>query len=244
MIVVLRSWIYGFDNDGADHDKTVSQVTEKAQKVGMRFNPTKCQFRKSEVKFFGMMLTRQGVVPDPAKIEALKRFLELKSENLLQSFLGIVNYLSRFDPKIMDLTHNLRGLLKKDNEFIWTSTHTSNFKCIIEVLCSEGKLLHYYRPDLELFLETDASGVAIGMALLQSDNNERESLYPTAYGSKTLTEAETRYANIECKLLGVVEALEKFHYFTFGRPVTVLTDHKPLITISKKTWVSTPPRLH
>ena len=47
----------------------------------------------------------------------------------------------------------------------------------------------------------------------------------------------------ECKLLGVVGGLEKFNYFTFGRPVTVLTDHKPLITISKKSLVSVPPRL-
>ena len=102
---------------------------------------------------------------------------------------------------------------------------------------------HYYRPDLDLFLETDASGVAIGMALLQSEKNERESLYPIAYGSKTLTEAETRYANIECELLGVVGALEKFKYFTFGRPATVLTEHKPLIAISKKAVVNAPPKL-
>ena len=58
--------IYGFDNDGTDHDKTVRQVIKKAQEVGMHFNSTKCQFRKTEVKFFRMMLNRQGVVPDPA----------------------------------------------------------------------------------------------------------------------------------------------------------------------------------
>ena len=61
--------------------------------------------------------------------------------------------------------------------------------------------------------------------------------------AKTLTDAETRYANIEHELLGVVGGLEKFNYFTFGRPVTVLTDHKPLIAISKKSLVSAPPRL-
>ena len=104
-------------------------------------------------------------------------------------------------------------------------------------------MLRYYRPDLDLYLETDASGVAIGMALLQSDENDRNSLYPIAYGSKTLTDAETRYAKIECELLGVVGGLEKFNYFTFGRPVTVLTNHKPLIAISKKSLVSAPPRL-
>ena len=45
------------------------------------------------------------------------------------------------------------------------------------------------------------------------------------------------------ELLGVVGGLEKFHYFTFGRKVMILTDHKPLITISKKALVNTPPRL-
>ena len=49
--------------------------------------------------------------------------------------------------------------------------------------------------------------------------------------------------NIERELLGVVGALEKFHYFTFGHPVTVLTDHKPLIAIVKKALINTPPRL-
>ena len=110
-------------------------------------------------------------------------------------------------------------------------------------MCNSPKLLRYYGPDLDLYLETDASGVSIGMALLQSDENDRNFLYPIAYGSKTLTSAETRYANIEHKLLGMVGGLEKFNYFTFGRPVTVLTDHKPLIAISKKSLVSAPPRL-
>ena len=43
--------------------------------------------------------------------------------------------------------------------------------------------------------------------------------------------------------LGVVGGLEKFNYFTFGRPVVILTDHKLLIAISKKSLVSAPPRL-
>ena len=44
--------IYGFNVDGSDHDRTVRKVLEKAKSVGMRFNPSKCQFRKTEVKFF------------------------------------------------------------------------------------------------------------------------------------------------------------------------------------------------
>ena len=70
----------------------------------------------------------------------------------------MVNYLSRFDPNIANLTHNLRELLKKGSEPKWTDVHTLDFKKIIEMLCKEGNILKYYKPDLDLFLETDASG--------------------------------------------------------------------------------------
>ena len=105
--------MYGYKEDSSDHDSTVRKVLDKANSIGMQFNPTKCQFREKQVKFFGMILTRDGVLPDPSKIEALKRLPEPRDEKLLQSFLGMVNYLSRFNPNIANMTHNLRALLKK-----------------------------------------------------------------------------------------------------------------------------------
>ena len=72
------------------------------------------------MKFFGLILLRQGVLPDPAKIEALRKLPEPRDEKLLQSFLGMVNCLSRFNPNIASLTHNLRELLKKGSEPRWT----------------------------------------------------------------------------------------------------------------------------
>ena len=56
--------IFGFRDYGKDHDVTVRQVLDKAKAVGMRFNPSKCQFRKTSVKFFGLVLSRNGVSPD------------------------------------------------------------------------------------------------------------------------------------------------------------------------------------
>ena len=65
--------MYGFnEEDSSDHDNTVRQVLDKARSVGMQFNPNKCQFKRKQVKFFSLILIRDGVVPDPSKIEALK----------------------------------------------------------------------------------------------------------------------------------------------------------------------------
>ena len=94
----------------------------------MRFNPSKSQFRKSEMKFFRLVLTKEGVIPDPAKIDALRNLPEPRDGKLLQSFLGIINYLSRFDPHIANLAHNLRLFLKKDSDLTWTDVHSLDLK--------------------------------------------------------------------------------------------------------------------
>ena len=63
------------------------------------------------------------------------------------------------------------------------------------------------------------------------------------FASKLLTETESRYSNIEREMLAVLFGLEKFHYYAYGRPVVVESDHKPLEAIFKKHPSSAPPRI-
>ena len=58
-----------------------------------------------------------------------------------------------------------------------------------------------------------------------------------------LTEAETRYPQIEKELLAVVFAFSRFHQYVYGTAVTVESDHKPLEAIVKKQLSAAPPRL-
>ena len=77
------------------------------------------------------MLSAEGVKQDPRKIDAIKNLPEPRTEALLQSFLGIVNYLSRFSLNIAKMTCNLRALLK-NTEFLWLPQHSVNFKGIVQ----------------------------------------------------------------------------------------------------------------
>ena len=76
----------------------------------------------------------------------------------------------------------------------------------------------------------------LGAVLLQDGK-------PVIYASRTLTETEQRYSNIERELLGVVFALERFHHYVYGYTATVQTDHKPLVSVWKKSIVCNSPRL-
>ncbi|GFO37708.1 retrovirus-related pol polyprotein from transposon 297-like protein [Plakobranchus ocellatus] len=76
----------------------------------------------------------------------------------------------------------------------------------------------------------------LGAVLLQNDA-------PVAFASKSLTETEKRYANIERDLLAVVFGCERFHTYIYGKPVIIKSDHKPLQNIHQKHIAHAPPRL-
>ena len=58
-----------------------------------------------------------------------------------------------------------------------------------------------------------------------------------------MTSAEQNYAQIEKELLAVVFACEPFHQYTYGRDITVQSDHKPVEAITNKPLACAPPRL-
>ena len=90
-------------------------------------------------------------------------------------------------------------------------------------------------------MSTDASKDGIGGVLLQA---EGEHWRPVAYASRTMTETECRYAQIEKECLGLVFGLEKFHSYIYGLPTfTVETDHRPLVAIIKKNLNDMSPRI-
>ena len=63
------------------------------------------------------------------------------------------------------------------------------------------------------------------------------------YASRALTQTEQRYSQIEKELLAQVFGLENNHQYVYGRKVVLFTDHKPLVSISRKPLASVPKRL-
>ena len=96
--------------------------------------------------------------------------------------------------------------------------------------------LHYFDPKKPVVLQVDASQVGLEAALLQDSK-------VNTYASKSLTPAETRYANIECEMLAVVFGCLKFHHYLYGRSFLCNSDHQPLENIHLKHLNDAPPRL-
>ncbi|GFY13725.1 retrovirus-related Pol polyprotein from transposon opus [Trichonephila clavipes] len=100
----------------------------------------------------------------------------------------------------------------------------------------KSSCLKYFNGNTAVTVSVDASKNGLGAVLLQEGQ-------PVAYGSESLTQTQQHYAQIEKELMAVIYGLEHFNYYTYGRIVTVQTDHKPILGLSKKSYNTISPRL-
>ena len=85
----------------------------------------------------------------------------------------------------------------------------------------------YFSPYKETKILVDASPVGNAGILVQDDQ-------PIVYGSRALSDVESRYSQTEREALAVVWACEHFDIYVRGSSFTVVTDHKPLVHIWSK----------
>jgi hypothetical protein len=129
----------------------------------------------------------------------------------------------------------LRQLLKTDAAFEWTNEHETAMQAIQNKLLQD-RFLVIFDPALPMSIATEASGTGLGAVLLQNGR-------PVSYAARSLTKAEVNYFIIEKESLAVVFALKRFHYYTLGRTIEILTDHQLLLGAARNALVRDNPRL-
>ena len=218
-----------------EHDKNLELFLQRCRENNVVLNKDKLVLRTDSITFMGHIVTKDGLKSDPEKIQAIRDFPVPTKVDELRRFLGLVNYMSKFLPNATDVLHPLHNLLKKDVTWTWSESQSNSFQSIKDMIVN-SPMLYIYDPSKELILENDASEYGLGSALMQEGR-------PVAFSSRALSNAEKNYAQIEKEMLAIVNGLTKFHHFTFGRFVRVLSDHKPLVSIVKKPLFRAPKRL-
>ena len=218
-----------------NHDERLHNAMEHTRKANVCLNFKKLEIKKPAVKFFGNVYSAEGVRADPDKIKAITALRPPENKTEVKSFLGMVNYLQKFVPRLSEHTKRLRDLEGKGVHFTWSAEHQASFESIKSLL-SEDMVLAYYDRKKPVTLQTDYSENGIGVALVQDGR-------PVQFASKSLVNCEKEYAPIEGEMLGVVYGIKKFHNYLYGRKFTVECDHKPLHHIHKKNLSLAPPRL-
>ena len=218
-----------------EHDMRLHQVMERTRQANIGLNYDKISVKQPSVKFFGNIYSAKGINADPDKIAAITALRHPESREELRTFLGMVNYLQQFIPKLSEATEPLRAMDRDGVVFKWDATYQVVFDEIKSLVAKDISLAYYDRTK-PVTLQTDYSKKGLGAVLVQEGR-------PVRYASKAVTVPEANFAPIEGEMLAVFYGIMKFHHYLYGRGFTVNSDHKPLHHIHKKNLSLAPPRL-
>ena len=92
--------VVGYKPDHNDHDQAFTSLLQTAQKFNVKLNVDKLQYKQNEVYFFGETYTTSGHKPARSKVSAITAMPSPTNKKQVQSFIGIINYLSEFLPRL------------------------------------------------------------------------------------------------------------------------------------------------
>lgn len=209
------------DGSYEDHLKQVETVLKRLSEYGFVVNVKKSFFAVSEIEYLGYWITREGIQPQPKKVEAIQRLTSPKTKRQLRRFLGMINYYRDMWKRRSHLIAPLTALVSKKATFTWTKSHENAFQDIKKVISRET-LLAYPDFNKEFHIHTDASDYQLGAVIMQGDR-------PLAFYSRKMNSAQRRYTTGEQELLSIVETLKEYRNILLGQKLIVHTDHQNLL---------------
>ena len=212
-------------------DKDVRRILSKLRDHNLKVKLKKCSFLKKELQFLGYIINKDGIKPDPEKLEAMRNIKRPSDKSSVRRFLGACSYYSKFIPKYANHARPLQKLTG-NVPFVWENSHEESFQYLKSYL-SSNDILIYPDPNKTYYLTVDASTVALAGTLGQMiEGKER----PIVFMSRALKPTESRYSAYELELLAIVYCLAKTRTYTLGQKIIVRSDHRPL------KWIMTNPK--
>ena len=187
--------ILGKKQDHKGHDEALTILLETARQCNVTLNYEKLQYKQTEVEFFGKNYTVDGCKPAKGKVQAIVEMPAPSCKKEVQSFIGMINYLSKFSARLSELALPIRELDKDKVAFNWGPEHQASFKLVKKEIAA-APILAYYDPKKTTVLQTDASIYRLGAHLLQDKK-------PVYFTNKAQMEAQRGYVDIEPESLAV-----------------------------------------
>ena len=146
-----------------EHARNVRTILQALEKAKLYCNPKKTKLFCTEIHFLGHCISTRGIEPDEGKADHIKNWPTPKCATDVCAFLGLVQYLSAFLPKLAKFTITLDELTRKECDKIfpkWTDRHQQSFDSIKHLVISTECLTTIdpnLMPSHKIFVTMDAS---------------------------------------------------------------------------------------
>ena len=210
-----------------EHLANVREVLRRLSAAGLKVNQQKTVWLADEVEYLGHRITAAGIQPSEEKVRAVLDARPPTNLQELRSYLGLIQYYSRFMPRLSTVAAPMYELEKKGVKWVWGERQQFSFQETKDLLAAAPVLAHY-QQEKPLVLTADASPYGVA-AVLSHPDPQTGADRPIAFASRSLTAAERNYSQLDREALAIIFGVGKYHQFVYGRKFVVKSDHKPLL---------------
>ena len=126
-----------------NHDQAFTNLLQTAKGCNVKLNFDKFQYKQNKVEVFGETYTRNDCKPSKYKVAAITSISSPTNKKQVPSFIGMINYLAKFSPRLSEPAELIREFAQEKVPFNWDPEHQDAFTCLKKETASASTLAYY-----------------------------------------------------------------------------------------------------
>ncbi|XP_040999423.1 uncharacterized mitochondrial protein AtMg00860-like [Juglans microcarpa x Juglans regia] len=118
--LVMPFGLTNIPTNKAEHEEHLRQVLGTLRDKRLFAKLKKCEFWLKSISFLGHVVSKDGILVDPGKVEAVVNWTQPTNVHEVRSFLGLAGYYRRFIDNFSKIAVPLAALIRKKNKYEWT----------------------------------------------------------------------------------------------------------------------------
>lgn len=209
-VVVYLDDVMVYSRRREDHISHLRKIFERCRKYGISLNPKKSMFAVTCGKLLSFIISKDGIMIDLKRTQAINQIPFPISKKRMQSFFGQINFVKRFVSSFSEIVKPLQNMIKKDFIYKWGDLEKQSFSNIKKPISQASTLMS---PDFtkDFILYTFSTKNSYAVVLTQENDEGFE--VPISFLSSTFKNAELNYSDIDKQAFVVFKAVKHFRAY-------------------------------
>jgi hypothetical protein len=163
-VIVFLDDILVYSKIEEEHEQHLRMVLQVLREHQLYAKLRKCSFCQRQIHYLGHIISKEGIVVDPEKVEAIQEWSVPRNVAEARSFMDLAGYYIRFIVRFSKIAHPITSLQRKEKKFQWTEECESSFQRLKQLLTS-APILKIANPNKDYVVCTDACKEGLGGVL-------------------------------------------------------------------------------
>jgi hypothetical protein len=109
-VIVFLHDILVYSKSEEEHEQHLRMLLQVLREHQLYAKLSKCSFYQEQIHYLGHIISKDGIVVDPEKVEAIREWPAPKNVMEVESFMDLVGYYRRFIARFSRIAHPITSL--------------------------------------------------------------------------------------------------------------------------------------